>query len=233
MDARPRIAMLIDADNVTREGVTEAITSLETFGDVNIRRAYGDWFDARLKRWEPLLRSERIRSVQQFGYTKGKNATDMALVIDAVSLLYTERPDAFAIVSSDADFTPLVMHLRERGVDVFGYGNAKTPKPFRDACTRFTAIRVRTKAEAPATAATAPDAGDQLRKAVVAAQGKDGWARIQAVRAQLGPKASFNPSDYGAATLTKLLKVTGGFELKGEGSPAVMVRVADASQPEV
>jgi uncharacterized LabA/DUF88 family protein len=223
--------MLIDADNVTREGVTEAITSLETFGDVSIRRAYGDWFDARLKRWEPLLRGERIRSVQQFGYTTGKNATDMALVIDAVSLLNTERPDAFAIVSSDADFTPLVLHLREHGVEVYGYGNAKTPKPFRDACTKFTPIRARTRAEAPSGGRAATDVEDRLRKAVAAAQGKDGWARIQAVRVQLGPKASFNPSDYGASTLTKLLKNTGGFELKDEGSPAVRVRLSEDDEP--
>ena len=152
----------------------------------------------------------------------------MALVIDAVSLMHTDRPDAYSIVSSDADFTPLVIHLREHGLPVYGFGRPDTPKPFKDACTTFESIEP--AAAKRAEKATSPDdVGTRLRKAVLAAQGKDGWARIQAVRVQLGPKASFNPSDYGASTLTKLLKSTGGFDVRNEGSPAVMVRVANGA----
>ena len=225
MDANPRIALLIDADNVPQDNVLRAIESLKSVGETTIRRAYGNWFDARLKRWEALLREQSIRPIQQFGYTKGKNATDMALVIDAISLLHTDQPDAFAIVSSDADFTPLVIHLRERGLPVHGFGRPDTPKPFKDACTTFEAIAPAAKKAAKGAEPAQAEVADRLRTAVSAAQAKDGWARIQAVRAQLGPKASFNPSDFGASTLTKLLKNVGGFELRNEGSPAVQVRV--------
>jgi uncharacterized LabA/DUF88 family protein len=226
LDRKPRIALLIDADNVPQENVTRALGSLAAVGETTIRRAYGNWFDSRLKRWEALLKANSIRPIQQFGYTKGKNATDMALVIDAVSLLHTDRPDAFAIVSSDADFTPLVIHLRERGLPVHGFGRPDTPKPFMDACTTFETIEPAATKRAAKAEDASTDVGERLRTAVAAAQGKDGWARIQAVRAQLGPKTAFNPGDYGAATLTKLLKATGGFELRDEGSTSVRVRVA-------
>ena len=224
-----RIALLIDADNVPQDNVSRAISSLASLGDVSIRRAYGNWFDSRLKRWEPLLRTQSIRPVQQFGYTKGKNATDMALVIDAVSLMHTYQPDAFAIVSSDADFTPLVIHLREHGLPVHGFGRPDTPKPFMDACTTFEQLAPTAK-PAQAAASVADEPVDRLRKAVIQAAGKDGWARIQSVRAQLGPVASFNPRDYGHATLTKMIKSSGGFELRNEGSPAVVVRASNGGQ---
>ena len=224
-----RIALLIDADNVPQDNVSRAISSLASLGDVSIRRAYGNWFDSRLKRWEPLLRTQSIRPVQQFGYTKGKNATDMALVVDAVSLMHTYQPDAFAIVSSDADFTPLVIHLREHGLPVHGFGRPDTPKPFMDACTTFEQLAPTAK-PAQAAASVADEPVDRLRKAVIQAAGKDGWARIQSVRAQLGPVASFNPRDYGHATLTKMIKSSGGFELRNEGSPAVVVRASNGGQ---
>ena len=224
-----RIALLIDADNVPQDNVSRAISSLTSLGDVSIRRAYGNWFDSRLKRWEPLLRTQSIRPVQQFGYTRGKNATDMALVIDAVSLMHTYQPDAFAIVSSDADFTPLVIHLREHGLPVHGFGRPDTPKPFMDACTTFEQLAPTAK-PAQAAASVADEPVDRLRKAVIQAAGKDGWARIQSVRAQLGPVASFNPRDYGHATLTKMIKSSGGFELRNEGSPAVVVRASNGGQ---
>jgi len=228
MDAH-HIALLIDADNVPQDNVSRAISSLSSLGEVSIRRAYGNWFDSRLKRWESLLRTQSIRPVQQFGYTKGKNATDMALVIDAVSLMHTYQPDAFAIVSSDADFTPLVIHLREHGLPVHGFGRPDTPKPFMDACTTFEQLAPTAK-PAQAAASVADEPVDRLRKAVIQAAGKDGWARIQSVRAQLGPVASFNPRDYGHATLTKMIKSSGGFELRNEGSPAVVVRASNGGQ---
>jgi hypothetical protein len=225
LDRKPRIAVLIDADNVPQENVTRALGSLAAVGETTIRRAYGNWFDSRLKRWESLLKANSIRPIQQFGYTKGKNATDMALVIDAVSLLHTDRPDAFAIVSSDADFTPLVIHLRERGLPVHGFGRPDTPKPFMDACTTFETIEPAATKRAAKAEPTTDGPTERLRQAVTRAAGKDGWARIQSVRAQLGPVASFNPRDYGHATLTKLIRSTGAFELDHEGSPAVTVRV--------
>jgi uncharacterized LabA/DUF88 family protein len=235
MTSPPRIALLIDADNVTRGNVEQVLVALRKLGDASIKRAYGNWFDARLKRWEPVLRAEAIRPVQQFNFTRGKNATDMALVIDAITLLHTDRPEAFAIVSSDADFTPLVTHLRERGLPVYGYGRADTPLPFRSACSAFEVF----DDGKPPTAAGGRTNGkksvddallERLRQAVQKAAGKDGWARIQAVRAALGPRDSFSPSDYGHSNLSKLLKATEAFELRDEGSPAVHVRLKAGSR---
>src|SRR4051812_22894772 len=134
---KPRVALLIDADNAPAAKIGMILNELSTFGETNIRRAYGNWKKNELKGWEEQLHEHAIRPMQQFDYTKGKNASDMAMVIDALDLLYTDRPDAFGIVSSDADFTPLVMHLRAKGAAVYGFGARKTPEPFVNACSRF------------------------------------------------------------------------------------------------
>jgi uncharacterized protein (TIGR00288 family) len=132
-----RIALLIDADNVSHGKIAAMLAELSKYGVANIRRAYGDWTAPGMKGWTSKLHEHAIRPVQQFSYSKGKNATDMALVIEAMELLYTQKPDAFCIASSDADFTPLVMHLRASGQDVYGFGERKTPDPFVNACTTF------------------------------------------------------------------------------------------------
>ena len=132
-----RIALLIDADNAPAEMIDEILNELSTLGVINIRRAYGNWTKAGLKSWESKLLEFALRPMQQYDYSKRKNATDMAMTVDAMELLYTEKPDAFGIVSSDADFTPLVMHLRAKGAAVYGFGMAQTPKPFVNACSRF------------------------------------------------------------------------------------------------
>ena len=134
---QPRIALLIDADNAPAEKIDEILTELSTFGVINIRRAYGNWTKHGLIGWQNKLLEFALRPMQQFDYSKHKNATDMAMTVDAMELLYTEHPDAFGIVSSDADFTPLVMHLRSKGAAVYGFGAAQTPKPFVNACSRF------------------------------------------------------------------------------------------------
>ena len=136
-DAQPRIALLIDADNAPAEMIDEILTELSTFGVINIRRAYGNWTKPGLHGWQSKLLEYALRPMQQFDYSKGKNATDMAMTVDAMELHYTERPDAFGIVSSDADFTPLVMHLRAKGAAVYGFGAAQTPRAFVNACSRF------------------------------------------------------------------------------------------------
>ncbi len=137
MEPHNRIALLIDADNARARRIDVILGELSSFGETSIRRAYGNWTKAGLRSWQDVLHENAIRPVQQFDPSKGKNASDMALAVDAVEILHTQRPDAFAIVSSDADFTPLVMHLREHGVAVYGFGDAKTPAPFQSACTRF------------------------------------------------------------------------------------------------
>jgi uncharacterized LabA/DUF88 family protein len=134
---QPRIALLIDADNAPAEMIDEILTELSTFGVINTRRAYGNWTKPGLQGWQSKLLQYAIRPMQQFDYSKGKNATDMALTVDAMELLYTDAPNAFGIVSSDADFTPLVLHLRAKGAAVYGFGSEQTPKAFVNACSRF------------------------------------------------------------------------------------------------
>ena len=158
-----------------------------------------------------MLHENAIRPMQQYDYSSGKNASDMAMVIDAMALLYTDRPDAFAIVSSDADFTPLVMHLREKGAAVYGFGEQKTPEPFKTACSRFVVLSRAPKA--PPKQRQPQDAADVLTKAVRAKADKSGWARVQAVRQAVGNKSTFDSQAYGSATLSKLLVATGLFEI--------------------
>lgn len=137
MDPRARIALLIDADNSSASKLDLILNELSAYGETSIRRAYGNWTKAGLRPWAEVLHPRAIRPVQQYDYSRGKNASDMAMVVDAMALLYNDHPDAFGIVSSDADFTPLVMHLREKGAAVYGFGERKTPEPFRSACTKF------------------------------------------------------------------------------------------------
>ncbi|WP_225765002.1 NYN domain-containing protein [Stenotrophomonas sp. Marseille-Q4652] len=133
-----RIALLIDADNAPAAKVDEILAEVARHGVANVRRAYGNWKSPHLKSWEAVLHEYAIRPIQQFAYSKGKNASDMAMVIDAMDLLYARNLDGFAIVSSDADFTPLVMRLLTDGVKVYGFGEQKTPLPFVNACSKFT-----------------------------------------------------------------------------------------------
>ncbi|WP_157723035.1 NYN domain-containing protein, partial [Stenotrophomonas pictorum] len=137
-DPEKRIAVLIDADNAPASKIDEILVEVAAFGVANVRRAYGDWKNPRLKGWESVLHEFAIRPIQQFAYSKGKNASDMAMVVDAMDLLYARNLDGFAIVSSDADFTPLVMRLLTDGVKVYGFGEQKTPLAFVNACSKFT-----------------------------------------------------------------------------------------------
>ena len=243
MERRPRVALLIDAENSPAKKIDLILNELSTFGETSIRRAYGNWKKAELKGWEEVLHEHAIRPIQQYDYSKGKNASDMALVIDAMAMLYTDSPDAFGIVSSDADFTPLVMHLRERGAAVYGFGAQKTPEPFVNACSRFLfldklaeggADEAAEEAASPAATARlrAPTAQLKrdarlvtlLRNAVAAAADENGWARVGAVGQQIANQASFDPRNYGYATLTKLLAATQLFEMANEGTSQVAVR---------
>jgi len=249
MDHKPRVALLIDADNSPASKIDLILNELSTFGETNIRRAYGNWKKSELKGWEEALHEHAIRPMQQFDYTKGKNASDMAMVIDALELLYTDRPDAFGIVSSDADFTPLVMHLRAKGAAVYGFGAQKTPEPFVNACSRFLYLdKLRPIAVSDAAGAQGDNRDDGeavsatplratpaqlkqdarlvmlLRNAVQAAADDEGWARVGAVGTQIANQASFDHRNYGYATLTKLLVATQLFEIADEGKSTVAVR---------
>jgi len=233
---RARVALLIDADNSPAAKIDDILNELSTYGETNIRRAYGNWKKNELKGWEEALHEHAIRPMQQFDYSKGKNASDMAMVIDALALLYTDRPDAFGIVSSDADFTPLVMHLREKGAAVYGFGAKKTPEPFVNACSRFLFLE---QLGAAAEDETAPAARLRmtasqlkqdaklvtlLRNAVQAAADDEGWARVGAVGQQIANQASFDPRNYGYPTVSKLLIATQLFDVANEGTSAIAVR---------
>jgi uncharacterized LabA/DUF88 family protein len=149
IEKQARIALLIDADNSPSSKIDVILAELAKVGVTNIRRAYGNWKKDGLKGWEGVLHEYAIRPIQQFDYSKGKNATDMGMVIDAMDLLYTDQPEAFGIVSSDSDFTPLVMHLKAKGAQVFGFGAKKTPMPFVNACSRFLYLENLGSAPAP------------------------------------------------------------------------------------
>lgn len=244
------IALLIDADNSPAAKIDVILTELSTFGVTNVRRAYGNWKKNELKGWEEKLHEHAIRPMQQFDYSKGKNASDMAMVIDALELLYTDRPDAFGIVSSDADFTPLVMHLRAKGAAVYGFGAQKTPEPFVNACSRFLYLdklggEVAVDSDdapedfAPAVPLRVPTAQLRqdtklvglLRNAVQAAADESGWARVGSAGQQIANQASFDSRNYGYATLTKLLAATQLFDLAHEGTSQVSVRDKRAGKP--
>jgi uncharacterized LabA/DUF88 family protein len=245
-DRQPRIALLIDADNSPSAKIGVILNELSTFGETSIRRAYGNWKKPELRGWEDILHEHAIRPMQQFDYSKGKNASDMAMVIDALDLLYSDRPEAFGIVSSDADFTPLVMHLRAKGAAVYGFGGQKTPEPFVNACSRFLYLDKLSGEIASAAADADETSRDEasaaplrvpaaklkqdaklvslLRNAVEAAKGENGWARVGAVGHQIGNQASFDSRNYGYATLSKLLRAIELFQVDREGTSEVAVR---------
>jgi len=238
----PSIAMLIDADNVSHAKIAPILSELAKYGTANVRRAYGDWTGTSLKGWKGKLHEFAIRPVQQFSYSAGKNASDMALVIDAMELLYTKRPAAFCLVSSDADFTPLVMHLRDAGCAVFGFGERKTPDPFVNACTTFLYLDSLAEAVAPASEserepAPAPErrakpdgkpprpakpparlASDArlveiLRNAVEASMRDDGWAVLAAAGSSAKRVSSIDPRNYGVKNFPALFEATGLFDI--------------------
>jgi uncharacterized protein (TIGR00288 family) len=223
-----RIALLIDADNADPSSIATILDELAQHGDCTVRRAYGNWFKPQLKGWQTVLRSNTIRPVQQFDPTKGKNATDMALAIDAVELLHTVDLESFAIVSSDADFTPVVQYLREKGKQVHGFGKETTPAAFRSACTRFTVL-TKAQPKADETVSASDDLVASLAKVVQRHAGKDGWARVSAVGQSMRRERGADPKSLGHATWTKALKAH-GYELRNEGSTSVSVRDPRASR---
>ena len=137
MSDKKRIALLIDCDNVSHKAIEGVLEELAKYGMVNVRHAHGDWNNSSLSGWIERLHPNAIRPMQQFAYTKGKNATDSAMIIDAMDLLYSGSVDAFALMTSDSDFTPLVLRILESGFPVYGFGEKKTPRPFVDACSPF------------------------------------------------------------------------------------------------
>ena len=223
-----RIALLIDADNAPASKIEVILAEVARHGVANVRRAYGNWKSQHLVGWEKCLHTWAIRPIQQFAYTSGKNASDMAMVIDAMDLLYAGNLDGFAIVSSDADFTPLVMRLRNDGVAVYGFGQEKTPQPFVRACSTFLYLEKLGEPEddgddgerqAPSPAQLQHDADlvRLLRGAIDATQGEDGWSKLGAVGSHIGNQGSFDSRNHGYRKLSDLIEAVGLFEVRRQG----------------
>jgi hypothetical protein len=225
------VALLIDADNAALGSLDQVLALLANYGEAKIRRAYGNWFKAGLKPWDAELNRRGIRPVQQSDPVKGKNATDLALVIDAVDLHHTLRPDVFALVSSDSDYSPLAHYLRERGATVLGLGRANTAESFRLACTTFVALadpnagRVEVAAKAAPEPKHEPTLVDMLAGAITKNADKQGWARVSTVANHMRQQHGQSAKDHGKASWTRVLKSLPGYEFRNEGTTSVSVRV--------
>ncbi len=235
-----RIALLIDCDNVSHDSVEGVLEELAKYGTVNIRHAHGDWKKTNLSGWTEKLHPNAIRPIQQFAYTSGKNATDSAMIIDAMDLLYSNDVDAFALMTSDSDFTPLVLRLLESGKIVYGFGERKTPTPFVHACSQFIFTEsLQTKTEgneaAPSTRKSRKELrGDAslvklLRTAAEQTSEEDGWSHLSRVGNYISNNSSFSSLNYGYKKLSDLIKATELFEVQARSQNAIYIR--DGRQP--
>ncbi|NMN71179.1 NYN domain-containing protein [Rhizobium sp. 57MFTsu3.2] len=236
----PRLAVLIDADNASAKIVDGLFEEIAKIGEASVRRIYGDFASARSKAWIDVLAKHAIIPQQQFAYTTGKNASDITLVIDAMDLLHSGRFDGFCLVSSDSDFTRLASRIREQGVDVFGFGEQKTPESFRQACRRF----IYTENLLPTTAPQSDDDGGGLKslqppsaatpiikKVLAQMESEDGWVTLGAVGTQLANLASdFDPRTYGFRKLSDLIRKTGAFELDQLDGKPLRIRLKSQSR---
>jgi NYN domain/OST-HTH/LOTUS domain len=238
-----RVAVLIDCDNISHQWARAILGEIAKHGTLGIKRGYGDWTSDHLKNWRPELATYAIQPVQQFAYTVGKNSTDFALVIDAMDLLYSGRMDGFCLVSSDSDFTRLASRIREQGIDIYGFGEQKTPESFRQACHRFIYTE-NLLPDAPAAgrdAAPGAKASKQspsaavplLRKALDQMEDDDGWVHLGGVGQQLNKLfPDFDPRTYGVAKLADLVKKSGAFEIDRSSGRAVHIRLKPAAGKE-
>ena len=246
-DRAPRLAVLIDAENASPRIAEALFTEIATLGEASARRIYGDFASAQIQGWTRVLARFAIQPQQNFANTKGKNSGDIALVIDAMDLLHSGRFDGFCLVSSDADFTRLASRIREEGVDVYGFGERKTPESFRQACTRF--IYTENLSAPPAedaaparagrAASAAPDDGAapgkrkpaeaaRLIAAVIADMDEDGdgWVTVSGLGDRLrNAYPDFDQRSYGHAKLSDLIRATGRFEVQtGAAGGAMRIR---------
>ena len=234
------IALLIDADNTTPRGIDPVLTALAKLGQVNIRRAYGNWAKPALTKWAGLTNRYGIRPQQQFDLTKGKNATDMAMTIDAIDLLYQGKVDGFGIMSSDSDFTPLVTRLRQDGLTVYGFGSAKAPDAFQNACTRFIDIDALIAGDedieegSTQTATSKPENKPRIDDEMIDLLGKswrnakrdaDGYARLSEVGQIAGNRSSFDVRNYGYKRLSDLLRSLEQFDVTEREGHLVVKRL--------
>lgn len=233
---KENIAMLIDVDNAPASKIEVILSELAKYGVVNIRKAYGNWKNPKSKGWEAVLHEYAIQPIQQFDYTKGKNASDMAMTIDAMELLFTKELDAFCIVSSDSDFTPLVMRILANGLKVYGFGEKKTPMPFVNACSRFlylenlVSVVDEEEEKKPKNGKTAGPAKDRkksgmelkkdtkllnaLRHAIESTEDEEGWAYMADVGNHISNNTSYDPRNFGYRSWGELIRAIDLFEVQ-------------------
>ena len=227
------IALFIDCDNISHRSIEGIINELSKYGIVNIRQAYGNWTKDNLKNWEEKLLEFAIKPIQQFDYSKNKNATDILMTIDAIDLLHTKKIDAFAFATSDSDFTPVVMRVQNEGIRVYGFGERKTPKPFMVACSQFIFTEQLMKEDKPVIErvekvekkesieiiethqASLKKLGKEmrqdtwlvnlLRNALEQTMDEDGWANLASIGQYINNSTSFSPINYGYKKLSILI----------------------------
>lgn len=231
-----RIAVLIDADNVPSKNIKAMLEEIAKYGTPTFKRIYGDWTKPNLSGWKNVLLENAITPIQQYGYTTGKNSTDSALIIDAMDILYSEKVDAFSIVSSDSDFTRLAIRLREAGMTVIGLGARKTPNPFIVACDKFIYLEIlnavtneeddiKIKAESDKSQKKVPVASEAIQKVDKATLNllvntisdladDSGWAFLGEVgKLVIKKQTDFDPRNFGFSKLAPMLKSIGKFEV--------------------
>jgi uncharacterized LabA/DUF88 family protein len=230
-----RFAVLIDADNVSAQALDGLLAEVANYGVAIVKRIYGDWTLPNLKSWKDQLLEHAIQPIQQFRYTVGKNATDSALIIDAMDLLFRAKLDGFCLVSSDSDFTRLASRIREEGLMVIGFGERKTPRAFVTACDRFVHTDILRGAapereNEPRKSATELKHDrklvDLLRWAVEASEDDDGWANLGAVGAKImSQQPDFDARSYGYGKLSTLVEATGMFAIERQTSQSGRVDI--------
>ena len=228
------IALLIDADNASHTGIDAVLTVLAELGQVNVRRAYGNWTKPGLSKWDKITHRFGLQPIQQFDLTKGKNATDMAMTIDAIDLLYGGKVDGFGIMSSDSDFTPLVTRLRQDGLLVYGFGSAKAPEAFKTACTRYIDVDQLIRTEA-AEEDQPSGATQQVDRELIellgaawkaASRDEDGYAKLQEVGQIAGNRSSFDVRNHGFKRLSDLMNAASdNFKLERRDNQLYVKRV--------
>lgn len=230
-----RISLLIDCDNVSHNAIKGVLEELAKYGMVNIRHAHGDWKSEGLSGWVERLHQFAIRPMQQFAYTKGKNATDAAMIIDAMDLLYSKSIDAFALMTSDSDFTPLALRLQESGFPVYGFGERKTPAAFVHACTSFIYVENLVRVdddkvsidEQPKKKSRNELRCDTslvrlLRNAADQTAGDDGWSLLSRVSDYIHNNSSFSVVNHGYQKLGDLVRTSELFDVEMRGTAMVI-----------
>ncbi|MBT8316677.1 MAG: NYN domain-containing protein [Lutibacter sp.] len=220
-----KLAVLIDGDNIPSKYIKEMMEEITKYGTPTIKRIYGDWTKPQLSKWKNVLLENAITPIQQYGYTVGKNATDSAMIIDAMDILYSEKVNGFCLVSSDSDFTKLATRLREEGLVVYGIGEKKTPNPFIVACDKFIYLEILQTEDDVSTGKVntkksnidkiTPKVIKFLRNSVDAAADDDGWAFMGDVGSLILKKQpNFDARNFGFQKLTPLFKSLNQFEIE-------------------